>query len=619
MVFLALLTVITVLLTSTPARAQGSSEGFGNTVGGAGQPVVRVTNLADSGPGSLRAALAAGQRTIVFDVGGEIVLRDYLRVRGAFVTIDGSTAPPPGITLRNRGLILHGTAGAHDVVVRQLRIRNSPVDGIQIAGGASRILIDHVSIHGSGDGALDITGAAHDVTVSWSIFNERVNPKAMLIKYNASRVTLHHNLFVSMGRNPQVEVDDGATTAHDTTVDMRNNLVWDWGFGFGTWVRNGAWANLVNNFYSSPSSGLQLDRDQAILVDTTTARAFTAGNVSADVVTVDLNALGNAATPFPAPAVPTYDACVAAHMVAAGAGVRPLDAIDELEVSAVVLPPCVSGPPALVAVPDRLDFSGTPSGLVRGPQQLFLTDHNGGALAWTATPQGVPWLAIAPATGSTPATLTLVPQVVGLDPGLSTGAIVFEAAAGNSPFSIPVTLALQPGPQTIQLPLGIGLDDGSQLATHTVRTGDTVLRIGRGYLTALRFPGIPLTQGAQIRSAILRTYSPYTTSAVVHLRYYAEAADHSLPLVPVADDFSRRSSTVNIVADTPGSWVARTYNATPDLGAVIQEIVDRPGWVPGNALTILIADDLSPSYRLIGSFETSPASTRAAILEITVR
>jgi hypothetical protein len=479
-------------------------------------------------------------------------------------------------------------------------------------------VIDHVSIHGSGDGSLDITGA-HDVTVSWSFFNERVNPKTMLIKYNASRVTLHHNMFLSMGRNPQVEVDDGATTAHETTVDMRNNLVWDWGFGFGTWVRSGAWANLVNNFYSSPSSGLQLDRDQAILVDATTARVFTAGNVSADLVTIDFNALGNEATPFPAPAVTTYEACLAAHAVLARAGMRPLDTIDERELAAVALPPCASVPSALQASPDRLDFTGTPSGLVRGPQRLTLTDNSGDALAWTATLQNLPWLVIAPAAGKTPATVFAVPDIVGLDPGVYTGTIVLETAAGTSPSNIPVTLAVQPGPQTIPLPLVTGLDDGSQLTRYAARTGDAILRIGRGYLAALRFPNIPLTQGAQIRSVVLKTYSPYTTSAVVNVRYYAEAIDNSLPLTSTMGDFSRRVPTVNTLDDTPGPWAARTYNATPNLVSVIQEIVDRPGWVPGNGLTLFIADNLSPGQRLLGSFETSPTGTRAAILEITVR
>ena len=70
-------------------------EGFGaGTPGGAGQAVVRVTNLNSSGPGSL-PAVSRGNRQVVFDVGGEILLTDYVYVLGAFVTMNRSTAPPP--------------------------------------------------------------------------------------------------------------------------------------------------------------------------------------------------------------------------------------------------------------------------------------------------------------------------------------------------------------------------------------------------------------------------------------------------------------------------------------------------------------------------------------------
>ena len=105
----------------------------------------------------------------------------------------------------------------------------------------------------------------------------------------------------------------------------------------------------------------------------------------------------------------------------------------------------------------------------------------------------------------------------------------------------------------------------------------------------------------------------------LNLRYYAEATDNSLPLAPTVREFSRRPATVNVMNHTPGPWAARTYNASPDLVAIIQEIVDRPGWAPGNALTLFIADDQSPSQRLIGSYETRPISTRTAVSEITVR
>ena len=145
-------------------------EGFGAiTRGGSGGPTVYVTTLNDAGPGSLREALKRGNRTIHFQVAGDIVLKDFLSVSGSYMTIDATTAPPPGITLRSAGLIIRGARGAHDVVVRGLRVRDSRNDGIQVAYGAHRVVIDHVSVSGSSDGNLDITYGSRDVTVSWSI------------------------------------------------------------------------------------------------------------------------------------------------------------------------------------------------------------------------------------------------------------------------------------------------------------------------------------------------------------------------------------------------------------------------------------------------------------------
>jgi pectate lyase len=337
----------------TDAPQRTTYQGFGAaTAGGATQAVVHVTNLNDAGPGSFRDAVALGRRTVVFDVAGEIALTQHVLVKGAFVTIDGFTAPAPGITLKNHGLYLHGTKGAHDVIVRGLRVRGAANDGLQVKFGAFNVVLDHVSVAGSRDGNLDITRDSHDVTVSWSIFAEPVGQgethgKNVLIKFNPARITLHHNVFVKAAeRNPQVRIDEAGTPATDTTVDMRNNLVWDWNGGYGTRIWYGPRANVVNNFYSSPNSRSK-DQHEAIMIcdgscqggaRQNAARAYVSGNASGDTLSRDINAKGTEKIAFPAPPVETQDACTAARSVKAEAGARPPDATDRRYLEAISLP-----------------------------------------------------------------------------------------------------------------------------------------------------------------------------------------------------------------------------------------------------------------------------------------
>src|SRR6478609_1894630 len=79
-------------------RATYDTEGWATgTRGGSGGRLIKVTTLAESGPGSLREAVEAeGPRTVVFEVGGVIDMQGRpLNIRHPFLTIAGQTAPHP--------------------------------------------------------------------------------------------------------------------------------------------------------------------------------------------------------------------------------------------------------------------------------------------------------------------------------------------------------------------------------------------------------------------------------------------------------------------------------------------------------------------------------------------
>lgn len=209
---------------SAVIRAFPGAEGFGaQSVGGRGGRVIEVTNLANSGTGSLRACVeASGPRICVFRVGGTITLDERLEILNPFITIAGQTAPGGGITLRNGPSNTKANIGvkASDVIIRYLRFRPGPagssvtsLDGIAIGGGGN-IIVDHSSVSWGVDENIGMS-STKDVTVQWTIISEALNcsvhespchSKGLLGGRNIDRVSLHHNLMVdNKNRNPRLE------------------------------------------------------------------------------------------------------------------------------------------------------------------------------------------------------------------------------------------------------------------------------------------------------------------------------------------------------------------------------------------------------------------------------
>jgi pectate lyase len=214
------------------------AEGFGaNALGGRGGDVYLVTNLNDSGPGSLRSGIssASGPRTIVFKVSGNIRLASNLNINRPRLTIAGQTAPGGGICVQNYSLVIN----ASDIVLRHLRTRLGTnalqeSDSLWISGGTN-IIVDHCSASWSVDETLSATDAAQNVTVQWCYISESLNNSihskgrhgygSLVTPGVTTGYTWHHNLYAHhYSRNPRPGSGNGAVLR----FDFRNNVIYNW-------------------------------------------------------------------------------------------------------------------------------------------------------------------------------------------------------------------------------------------------------------------------------------------------------------------------------------------------------------------------------------------------------
>jgi pectate lyase len=184
------------------------AEGYGAYArGGRGGKVLFVTNLSDSGPGSLREAVETkGPRTVIFRVGGLIETKGLV-VREPYITLAGQTAPGDGICLKkteSSGDVFE-LSGTHDVIIRFLRVRAGNntgqfrCDSFRVYG-SDNFIVDHCSCSWGNPETLSASGSVDRYTVQWCINSEGNHQQrhAFASIVGGDRSTWHHNLFAHM-------------------------------------------------------------------------------------------------------------------------------------------------------------------------------------------------------------------------------------------------------------------------------------------------------------------------------------------------------------------------------------------------------------------------------------
>lgn len=248
------------------------AEGFGKyAVGGRYGSVYRVTNLNDSGTGSLRDAVSTANRIIIFDVSGVIKLNSRLVFKNNLY-VAGQTAPGEGITVYGNGVSF---SGASNTIVRYLRFRmgsggDAGKDAAGVANGTNMIF-DHLSVSWGLDETFSISsdgkGDLGDITIQNSIMSQGLMTHSAGGLMQADHITLYRNLYVDNStRNNKIK----------GTNQYVNNIVYNWKNGcylMGGDSEGISYCNASNNlFINGPSVG---------------GNAFSDGNSNFNIYAVD--------------------------------------------------------------------------------------------------------------------------------------------------------------------------------------------------------------------------------------------------------------------------------------------------------------------------------------------
>lgn len=239
------------LMSQDALPAFPGAEGFGRyATGGRGGEIYHVTNLDDSGKGSLRDAVSQPNRIIVFDVSGVINLKSRL-VFKSNQTILGQTAPGEGVQVYGNCVSF---SNANNIIVRYLRVRmgingDNGKDAAGVASGHDMIF-DHMSVLWGRDETFSVSSndkgsGPANITIQNSFIGQGLQPHSCggLVQTD-NGVTLFRNLYIENStRNPKVK----------GLNQFVNNVSYNWGkeaaYNMGGDSAGDSWAEISDNYW----------------------------------------------------------------------------------------------------------------------------------------------------------------------------------------------------------------------------------------------------------------------------------------------------------------------------------------------------------------------------------
>ena len=150
---------------------------------------------------------------------------------------------------------------------------------------------------------------------------------------------------------------------------------------------------------------------------------------------------------------------------------------------------------------------------------------------------------------------------------------------------------------TVERRVSAGNDDAEERSSGSMyRSSSDLELVDDGSRTdqtvGMRFNGIDIPQGATILNSYVQFQVDETNSGSSDLEIRGQDDDNATTFTSSSRNISSRPTTAASVSWAPVPWTSKGEagpdQRTPDLSAIIQEIVDRTGWVANNSLVIII-------------------------------
>ncbi|MCG8584064.1 MAG: hypothetical protein MI757_05070 [Pirellulales bacterium] len=148
---------------------------------------------------------------------------------------------------------------------------------------------------------------------------------------------------------------------------------------------------------------------------------------------------------------------------------------------------------------------------------------------------------------------------------------------------------------TLEVRVEANNDDAEESDGGGMSLNNDKLELGQMKWVGFRFNNVTIPQGATISTAYVDMRADDSNTESTDLTIFGEDADDAAAIGSGNNNLSNRTrTTASVTWNNVANWNKNTHYQTPEIKAIVEEIVGRSGWASGNDLVILIrSDDLN--------------------------